>query len=423
MVVKKQRMGDAFKPFTSSRSSSENAFASQSERGGCRESEDGLLVMGYQAYRLDPESGLNPKRLLPKYTGLGVLCEKLVMEEGHTSLLDVGACLGLASQIGLKVEFKDVAAVEHDKEYLHVLHEVNEWSAEHGLGQVTIHDCHVTPETKLPPKDLVLGLALVHWLYSCTSDFGSLFKIVEWFAAHSTKSCILEWIAPEDPAIKQLGHIYKGKECHQEAYTEENFTSALYHFFGQVQVLKYGSATRRLYIARHKLEEPWMKCKSFTASVWQMPPFHVRKVYDLTMYPEAGMFEREVYWLRRLWGKPHVPKLAHVNEEKKEIVMEWVGTSLKDPTTVLPEDWQGQLLDLVALLAKHGLHYNDWDFSNLCVKDGVLYLIDFQWCPSLGLDFSCGGASAKLDKKPYGDFHLASLLPQLNTRSSKTSPT
>ena len=36
------------------------------------------------------------------------------------------------------------------------------------------------------PADVVLALALVHWVYSCTANFGSLDAVIAWLASDAS---------------------------------------------------------------------------------------------------------------------------------------------------------------------------------------------------------------------------------------------
>lgn len=357
--------------------------------------------------------------LKPKYHQLKSLCDGLA-KEGCRSIMDVGACTGLASHLAICAGFETTVCVEHDTEYQGVIRKSQSWALENGCCPITtIETCHVTPDTRMEPQDVIMGLAIIHWLYSCTSDFGSLDAIVAWFAAHCTEGCILEWVDPSDAAIAKLHHVDRSKDVHKEAYNETNFLSALHRYFGCVSCHPYGSPSRRFYCCTSKLDKPLTLVKAYTAHVWACPPFYVSKVYDLPKFPKESLFEREVYWLRALKGQPHIPQLLHVNPAKKEIIMEWVGHSLESRPDLLPTTWKEQLLEIVALLQRHALHYNDWLLSNLCVKDETLYLVDFQWCPKLKHDFSCDGAARTIKAKPYGDMSLSKLLGSLASLETK----
>ena len=52
------------------------------------------------------------------------------------------------------------------------------------------------------PSDIVLALALIHWIYSCTASFGDLHGIIERFAKLTKYMLIIEWVEPDDQAIK-----------------------------------------------------------------------------------------------------------------------------------------------------------------------------------------------------------------------------
>ena len=88
---------------------------------------------------------------------------------------------------------------------------------------------------------------------------------------------------------------------------------------------------------------------------------------------------REAAALRALSG-PHFPRLLHADEEC--IVMEYAGQQLHK----LPPDWQTQEAEILAGLTAAGIIHRDIRPANLCIRNGVIKLIDFSWAGPIGED-------------------------------------
>ena len=98
--------------------------------------------------------------------------------------------------------------------------------------------------------DVVIALALVHWIYSCTSFFGSMDKTVKWLKDRTNDSLIVEWTDPDDVAIQFLNHTEFNKEYLEEEYSEDNFLKALNKYFDDINFICEYRSTRRIYICK-----------------------------------------------------------------------------------------------------------------------------------------------------------------------------
>ena len=81
--------------------------------------------------------------------------------------------------------------------------------------------------------------------------------------------------------------------------------------------------------------------------------------------------------------------------------MEYAGTPINKANA--PKDWKEQLTKILADLVKEGINHNDIKHTEVLVKDGKIYLIDFGWM-SRGDDWSCGQGFSKREK-PWHEFH------------------
>lgn len=109
------------------------------------------------------------------------------------------------------------------------------------------------------------------------------------------------------------------------------------------------------------------------------------------------VFERERYWLSIFGDSKHFPKFVGANISSKTIFMTYCGEPLTKDN--IPDDLDEQIECILLELGKYNCCHNDIKPSELLVKDGKLYLVDFGWAtekdepissdwpPNLGGDF------------------------------------
>ena len=95
----------------------------------------------------------------------------------------------------------------------------------------------------LGPQDVVIALALVHWLYDCTARFRDVEKIVDWLAGLAEETLLVEWVDPGDPSIVKHGHL--GED--PSRYNWGRFRRALARNFGRVRLLGSHADHRMIY--------------------------------------------------------------------------------------------------------------------------------------------------------------------------------
>ena len=162
-----------------------------------------------------------------------------------SSLLDLGCGNGV---IGLSMlfmyNFNKVTLLDHDKEYIQNLNKLIEWEPKLQPNVLTIN---LDFGSYQEPADYVLVLSLIHWLYSATSDFGCLFKLINHIKQLVKIGLIIEWIDNDDTAIKFLNHINFNSNIHITPYNKDNFLKALNINFSKVTYLDKTTETRELY--------------------------------------------------------------------------------------------------------------------------------------------------------------------------------
>lgn len=106
-----------------------------------------------------------------------------------------------------------------------------------------------------------------------------------------------------------------------------------------------------------------------------------RVIKRVGQWLEYGVFGREVNWLSALQGCAFIPRLYAVNG--LDIEMEDCGPDLS--TVPPPHDAAQQANEILAELKRRNVAHNDIRPQNVTVKDGRLYLIDWQWATEYGV--------------------------------------
>ena len=97
--------------------------------------------------------------------------------------------------------------------------------------------------------DIVNALSIIHWIFSCTSIFGSMNKMISFLREITTEVLFIEWIDPDDEAIKYFKHLDYNKKNIEESYTYENFILELNKNFNSVNIIGETRSTRKLFKA------------------------------------------------------------------------------------------------------------------------------------------------------------------------------
>ena len=134
---------------------------------------------------------------------------------------------------------KQLYLLDHDKEYISMLDNLIHWL---DINIKVIISKFEFGIDALDTYDVIITLSTIHWFYSATTNIGCLFTIIKMLADKVNKYLIIEWIDPEDSAIKSFHHIDFNKTVHKTAYTRENLELALSNNF--TNVIKVGKTER-----------------------------------------------------------------------------------------------------------------------------------------------------------------------------------
>ncbi len=92
-------------------------------------------------------------------------------------------------------------------------------------------------------------------------------------------------------------------------------------------------------------------------------------------------FQREIWWLIRLRNFDRVPKIIKI-EYPNRLTESFIGDVITKET--VPADWYDQMEYILGYLKSVNCNHNDIKPSEILVKDGKLYLIDYNWATLVG---------------------------------------
>jgi tRNA A-37 threonylcarbamoyl transferase component Bud32 len=106
-------------------------------------------------------------------------------------------------------------------------------------------------------------------------------------------------------------------------------------------------------------------------------PYIVKKYYNKNINKNILIenFNNEVNSLIIMKGEPHIPKIYGINTLELSITMEHCSEQLN--ITNCPKNWKKQINEIYDILQKYNIYHNDIHSYNFCVKNKIIYLIDF----------------------------------------------
>jgi tetratricopeptide (TPR) repeat protein/SAM-dependent methyltransferase len=329
--------------------------------------------------------------------------------KGRT-VLDLGANSAFFSFLALQNGAVGATAVDIDKAYIE-----NVARAARALGFDTLATESRNVADWREPADVVVALALVHWLYTCTAAFGSMTSVVEHLATLAREALIVEWVDADDPAIQFFGHLdWNGAE-RSGPYDQRLFERELSARFEHVELLGDISPTRRLILVSHHPAVAGLPSRAqpfprHIDSTCPLPLLHPAdtviscsrltvhdgreywsRVYDLgacmRKQTTGALATREARVLERLCD-PAVPRVLDVSEshDTSTVTLEKIaGQSFDDAaadiaaSAALFRTFLEAFLDLLASLRRAQVAHRDIHKDNLLVREGRPVLIDFGW--------------------------------------------
>jgi 2-polyprenyl-3-methyl-5-hydroxy-6-metoxy-1,4-benzoquinol methylase len=411
-----------------------NKFA---RRPRLEEKGEALVFHGYQEFEL----GQNMVRSLPEDVVLHRKCELLrpffcPKYLAQREVIDLGASAGFFCFWALLAGAKKAIALDMDEQYTKMSSQAR---AKFGIENLHIVKGKVSEWAQ--PADVVLALAMIHWLYSCTETFGSLDAVIGNLSKLTRYMLIVEWVDLEDPAIDFFHHIDWNKEYTSGSYSLEAFQTALARHFARYTLIGEVSPTRRLYIALRTPHEidlsgplPLIMPKESVISSRFLAEYD-GKVYWSRVYDGAGvcykqatldLAEREAQFLSK-FDSDYFPRIRDIKSEKgySVITLEKIdGLPLLKAKDDISSDpvklttFTNHCLSLLGELKCKGVIHRDIRPDNIIIRDGKPVLIDFGWAVSDMLPYFTPPELGNRERPPDGSFcdvySMGKVLEQVN---------
>jgi len=344
-----------------------------------------VIVSGYQNFELTS----NEVKPLDKYlTNKFAQIRKLARYLKNRSVLDLGANAGFFSFFACLSQASKVTAVDIDRKYLSVIRQISK------KFDFDIKILKSNIDSLNEPHDVVFCLDLVHWIFSCTEGFGSLDRIIEKLGQLTNYMLIIDWVSPDDEAIKFFKHLDFNKQLIREEYNIDNFEKALSRHFIRHAKLKNIRPTRVLYTVfkttydinlnipfsplypRDTIIKSGLLAKHDDKEYWCC-------VYDLgdkiVKQTSPGMAEREHRHLCKL-DSDYFPRSITLYSRDNYSVIELE----KIHGETLSEDHFGSDLIIECLralkeLKDHNITHRDIRIDNIIVRNRKPVILDFGW--------------------------------------------
>ena len=359
------------------------------------------IFKGYQEFELTKnsirttENDLEAKRrLLEQFFTPRFFAER--------SFLDLGANSGFFSFLALQNQATNAIAVDIDDVYLEMIRRASGYLDIHNIVAINENVAELTVAS-----DIVLALSIVHWLFSCSAQFGSLDNVVSKLSSLADYMLIVEWIEPNDPAILSLGHINWNQDCITGEYSRCEFEKALAKYFKHFEIIGNSQDSRVIYAAYKSMFEidlscpfPFIEDKKYIISSRLTGVVERTEYWSVVYKPENGtiikqasldLAYREGEILKSLEEYEYFPHVLNIDAKGSYSTLtlqEINGYSLgeyKDLLNASEESVKTFLLhclNVLEALESRKIIHRDIHFGNLLIYNNVPVLIDFGWAVS-----------------------------------------
>ena len=216
-------------------------IGSQSEIPRISINHNNITVSGYQSFIIYDDKIIY-KSKVKKYKILEQLIDKFKFN--CKSITDIGCSNGLVSFISSQKGY-NVLALDHDVECINVMNRI---ITHFNINNIICKKFSFGNKINIK-SDILIMLALIHWIYSCTALYGNFDKIFQYLSQYVNKYLLVEWICPNDTAICEFKHLNFNKQIHEEVYNIKNFENSLKKNIGRiVDKILIDKNTRFLYI-------------------------------------------------------------------------------------------------------------------------------------------------------------------------------
>jgi len=120
------------------------------------------------------------------------------------SIMDIGGNYGYFCFRSLQFGASHTTLVDMDKNYTDHTVDILAHIGEPFMSKMTIKNIKLEDDRE--KVDVVIALALIHWIFSCSEGTSSLAKALSKLSSKARKALIIEWVDPEDPVIVRHHH-------------------------------------------------------------------------------------------------------------------------------------------------------------------------------------------------------------------------
>jgi len=365
-----------------------------------------ISVEGYQSFTYD----IRKRFILINESDQRTNIKKKLVEtafntgslEGKT-VLDLGGNNGLFSLCSLIKGAEKAHVVDIDKE---AINNVNQIAKDGNFNELSGSFSNISELSK--KEDIVIALALVHWIFDLTTGFGSLKSAINFLRELTKEALIIEWVDPNDPVI--IGYKHTSTAINPEEisnYNEENFINLLKTNFDNLKFIGSLSSTRKIYLA---YDDNFLNIKDLKWAKLIFPAETIITSKPLCTNPYGDIVFSRVYELKDKFIKqcdletgqnernalnsldhPSIPKLFSYREQSNYSVLEiekapgqTISKIIKSSKKISDQD-----LNELAIQLKNSLKYihsleiehKDITPENLlwCDLSKKLSIIDFGW--------------------------------------------
>tara|TARA_B100001093_G_C26858717_1_gene1028788 strand:+ start:4783 stop:6543 length:1761 start_codon:yes stop_codon:yes gene_type:complete len=361
------------------------------------------------------------------------------------TVLDLGGNNGLYSLCSLIKGANKAHVVDIDIE---AIKNVNQIASDVSINKLSGSCSNISELSK--KEDIVIALALVHWIFDLTTGFGSLKSVINFLRGLTKEALIIEWVDPNDPLIINYKHTSTAINSNEISnFKEENFINLLSSSFDNLEFVGSLSSTRKIYLA---YDDNFLIPKDLEWFKLIFPAEKIITSKPLCRNPDGDIIFSRVYELKDKFVKqtnleigqnernalnsldhPSIPKLLSYEEQSDYSVLEIEKASgqtlskiIKSSNKISDQDLfelAYQLKNSLKYIHLNGIEHKDITPDNLiwCNTSKKLSIIDFGWSavknytqiftpPTLGKNDNYGFYGYIDQKQKRSDNYAAAIL-------------
>jgi len=207
-----------------------------------------LKIFGYQEFIINKNTKhIQLQKKIDKFSHINLIFKNL-RKKGCQSIVDIGCSAGLSSLTALNNGFEHIVSLDHDPEYIRTLGEIKKQCNITKINEAVFS--FGSPASHI--FDVVFCGAIIHWIFSLTADFRNFDSIFEYLITFTRDYLVIEWISPDDRAIRSLNHLKLRKRESDEEYNTANFETAARKYTNIISKKPIDGPTRIIYMLQKR---------------------------------------------------------------------------------------------------------------------------------------------------------------------------